>query len=64
MGKSNEVINARDTTIYDFLKESAIKNKNCIAIEYFGTKISYDKFLKKKNRILSWYGFAVYFIYI
>lgn len=39
-----------DISIYDFLKESAIKNKNCIAIEYFGTKISYDKFLKKIDK--------------
>ena len=39
--------NLKNETMYDYMRKNAIKMKNATAIEYFGTKITYDTLLDK-----------------
>lgn len=45
--KKHMTIHIQNETLYDYLKRHMINYKNKIAIEYFGTKISYSTFLSK-----------------
>lgn len=43
-------ININNESIYEFLKRHCVKFKNNVAIEYFGTKITYARFLEEIDK--------------
>ena len=51
LDKKREWLSFHQKIMYDYLKESAIRNEKRTAYSYYGASISYKGFLKRINKI-------------